>query len=61
MVERLASAGTAVAKSESALFRAKIKRDREIRRASELGLSRREVANAVGLTAPGIQQILSRT
>jgi len=60
MLARLASTGAAVAKSESALFRAKRERDHEIKKASELGLSRREVADAVRLTAAGIQQILHR-
>jgi predicted transcriptional regulator len=58
---RLASAGATVEKSESALFDAKVERDREIKRASELGISRREVASAVGLTPAGIQQILHRS
>ena len=61
MLTRLASAGAEVVKSESALFGAKLERDREIKRASELGVSRREVASAVGLTPAGIQQIVNRS
>lgn len=60
MIERLEIAGRSVAKGESTLFGAKLERDREIKKASELGLSRREVAAAVGLTPAGIQQILAR-
>jgi hypothetical protein len=60
MLARLATAGASVAKSESLLFRAKLDRDREIKQASEIGVSRRDVARAVGLTAAGIQQILRR-
>ena len=60
MLVRLAKAGSEVVTSESAVFGAKLERDREIKKASELGLSRREVAAAVGLTAAGIQQILAR-
>jgi hypothetical protein len=61
MLSRLSSAGAAVVKSESALFRAKLQRDREIKIASELGISRREVAGAVGLTAAGIQKIITQS
>ena len=61
MLSRLSSVGAEVVKSESVLFRAKLHRDREIKIASELGISRREVADAVGLTAAGIQKILSHT
>lgn len=61
MIRRLSIAGQSVAAGESTLFHAKLERDREIKKATEIGLSRREVAEAVGLTAAGIQQILSRT
>jgi hypothetical protein len=59
MLSRLSSVGAEVVKSESLLFGAKRERDREIKIASELGISRREVADAVGLTAAGIQKIVS--
>jgi hypothetical protein len=61
MLTRLASVGEAVSKSEAELFHAKLERDREIKRASELGVSRRAVASAVGLTPAVIKQILKRS
>lgn len=61
MLKRLASAGAAVSRNESELFQAKLARDQEIKIASELGVSRRVVASAAGLTPAGIQQILKRS
>lgn len=58
MLDRLRAAGNEVALGESKLFRAKRIRDAEVRRASALGISRRDVAKAVGLTAGGVQRIL---
>lgn len=60
MLDRLQAAGEEVALGESKLSRAKRTRDDEVRRASELGLSRRDVAKAVGLTAGGVQRILGQ-
>jgi hypothetical protein len=59
MLKRLHSAGEEVAKNESSLFRAKLHRDREMQIATELGLSRRDVADAVGLTPGGVQHIVT--
>jgi hypothetical protein len=59
MLTRLQRAGKDVAQSESSLFRAKLHRDREVQIATELGLSRRAVADAVGLTPGGVQRIIN--
>lgn len=58
VIDRLRSIGSAYATAEAELNKSRLQRDRAILEASEMGFSRREVADAAGVTVGRVQQIV---
>lgn len=58
VLDRLRSIGKEYAAAEAELDNSRLQRDRAILEASEMGFSRREVADAAGVTVGRVQQIV---